>query len=207
MIECHSTQNQTEAKVTMVEFCGFRVAVWGLLFAALVSVCSHRADPAQELNSALTPFSQARDQAVDLVATAKHSLGPSDLNTLAVSYAALEEQGNAYAGFFVESVTASSFDADRNAKDASKLTQAIKAFNKSFASISPPSQAGASVQSAWIPEFSNSVTSYWKKYQAAMGGLSPQSKADLVKKLKVRTVWPNYENIATESLSTPTPHR
>lgn len=92
MIECHSTQNRTEAKICMVQFCGFRVAVWGLLFTALVSGCSHRADPAQELNSALTPFSQTRDQAVDLVATSKHSLGASDLNTLAVSYAALEEK-------------------------------------------------------------------------------------------------------------------
>ncbi len=204
MIECHSTQNRTEA--TTLQFCDFRVAVWGLLFTALVSGCSHRADPAQELNSALAPFSQARDQAVDLVATAKHSLGASDLNTLAVSYAALEEKGNAYAGFFVEAVTASSFDADRNAKYASNLTQAIKTFNKSFASISPPNQVGAGVQDAWIPAFSNSLTAYWKKYQAAITGLSPQSKADLVKKLQARTVWPNYENIATESLSTPTPH-
>ncbi len=190
----------------IVELSSFRLGVWGLLLTALVTGCSHPTDPAQELNSALAPYSQARDQAVDLVATAKHSLGASDLNTLAVSYAALEEKGNAYAGFFVESVTDSSFDTDKNAKYASNLTQAIKTFNKSFASVSPPSQAGASVQSAWIPAFSDSVTAYWRKYQAAMAGLSPQSKADLVKKLKARTVWPNYENIATESLSTPTPH-
>lgn len=205
MSERRSTQNQTDPKISLVEFCSFRIAVWGLLFAALVSGCSHRTDPAQELNSALAPFSQARDQAVYLVATAKHSLGASDLNTLAVSYATLEEQGNAYAGFFVEAVTDSSFDADRNAKYASNLTEAIKTFNKSLASVSPPSQAGVSVQSAWIPAFSNSVTAYWKQYQAAIAGLSPQSRADLAKKLKARTVWPNYENIATESLSTPTP--
>lgn len=190
----------------MVKFCDVRIGVWALLLTALVSGCSHHPDPARELNSALAPFSEARDQAVDLVATAKHSLGASDLNTLAVSYAGLEEQGNAYAGFFVEAVTDSSFNADKNSKYASNLTAAIKTFNKSFASVSPPSQAGATVQSAWIPAFSSSVTAYWKQYQPAMASLSPQSKADLVKQIKVRTVWPNYENIATASLSTPTPH-
>jgi hypothetical protein len=196
MMVCRDTQ----------EFRRLRMVVWGVLFTALVCGCSHRTDPAQELNSALSPFSQTRDQAVGLVATAKHSLGAADLNTLAVSYAALEEKGNDYAGFFVEAVTDSSFDADRNAKYAANLTQAINTFNKSFASIRPPSQAGASVDSAWIPPFSTSVTSYWQRYHAAIADLSPQSKADLVKTLKARTVWPNYENIATEPLSTPTPH-
>ena len=141
-----------------------------------------------------------------LVATAKHSLGASDLNTLAAAYAALEEKGNAYAGFLVEVVSATSFDPDRNAKYASNVTQAIKTFNKSFATVSPSNQAGASVQSAWIPAFADFVAAYWKQYQPAMESLSPQAKADLIKEVKAKTVWPNYENIATQPITVPTSH-
>jgi hypothetical protein len=182
-----------------------RIFVLGFFFGALLAGCTHHADPARELSSAVAPFSQARDRAVGLVANAKHSLGAADLNTLAASYAPLEESGNAYAGFLVEAVTATSFDSDRNAKYASSLAQAIKTFNKSFASISPPSQAGATVPSDWIPAFSDSVAAYWRQYRVALGNLSLQAKADLVKELKAKTVWPNYENIATEAASTPTP--
>ncbi len=180
-----------------------QIWVVGLIF---VAGCTHHKDAAQELNSAIAPFTQSRDEAVQLITSAKRSLGADDLNTLAVDYTALEEKGNAYAGFLTESVTATSFDADRNAKYASDLSQAIKAFNKAFASVRPANQAGATVQSAWIPAFSDSVVAYWKQYQAGIGQLSPQTKADLVKGLKAKTVWPNYENIATESLSTPAPH-
>jgi hypothetical protein len=180
--------------------------IWGLVFTSIVSGCAHHADPVRELNSAVAPFTLARNQTVGLVATAKHSLGASDLNTLAVAYASLEEKGNAYAGFLVEAVTDTSFDADLNAKYASSLAHAIRAFNKSFASVNPASQARASVQSAWLPAFSDSVAAYWKQYNTAVATFSPQTKADLIKQLKAETVWPNYENIATEALATPSPH-
>jgi hypothetical protein len=168
--------------------------------------CTHHTDAVHELNSAVAPFTQSRDEAVQLVTNAKHVLGASDLNTLAVDYSALQDKGNAYAGFLTESVATTSMDAGKNAEDATALAQAIKTFNKSFAAISPASLAGASVKSAWIPAFSDSVTAYWKQYQSALAGLSPQTKADLIKELKAKTVWPNYENIATEPLSTPAPH-
>lgn len=168
--------------------------------------CTHHTDAVHELNSAVAPFTQSRDEAVQLVTSAKHLLGAADLNTLAVDYSALQDKGNAYAGFLTESVATASIDAGKNAEDATALAQAIKTFNKSFAAISPASQAGASVKSAWIPAFSDSVMAYWKQYQNAVAGLSPQTKADLIKDIKAKTVWPNYENIATEPLSTPTPH-
>lgn len=176
--------------------------------AGLISIagCTHHKDAVQELDSAIAPFTQSRDEAVQLVTAAKHSLGAADLNTLAVDYSALEEKGNAYAGFLAESLSIESFDADRNAKYAAELAQAIKSFNKSFASVRPAKQTTATVQAAWIPAFSDSIAAYWKRYQAGAGQLSPQIKADLVKELKARTVWPNYENIETEALSTPPTH-
>jgi hypothetical protein len=194
----------------MIERCdaGGRIgsAVLALLLAELVSGCAHHADPVRELNAAVAPFTAARDQTVGLVTASKHSLDASDLNALSAAYGALEEKGNAYAGFLVEAVTDVTFDADRNAKYASNLVLAIKTFNKSFASISPPSAAGASVQSAWISAFSDSVAAYWKQYHTAVASLSPQTRADLIKQLKAETVWPNYENIATEPIAAPTPH-
>ncbi len=206
MFESTRSQGRIAARTSLWPFAGVQSTVWGLFFAAIVSGCTHHADPVRELNSAVAPFTLARNQAVGLVTTAKHSLAASDLNTLAVAYASLEEKGNAYAGFLVETVTNTSFDANKNAEYAANLTQAIKAFNKSFASVSPPNQAGASVQSAWLPAFSDSVAAYWKRYNTAMTTLSPQTKADLIKQLKAETVWPNYENIATEPIASPTPH-
>lgn len=205
MLERRGNESRIRPKTSNATFAGFRIAGWGL-FAALVTGCAHHTDAGRELNSAVAPFTQARDQAVGLVTTAKHSLGASDLNTLAVVYAALEEKGNAYAGFLVEAVSDTSFDSDRNAQYASSLTQAITTFNKSFSSVSPPSQAYTSVQSAWVPAFSESVTAYWKQYHQAIAELSPQTKADLIKQIKAETVWPNYENIATEPIAAPSPH-
>ena len=166
--------------------------------------CAHHTDPVHELNSEIAPFTHSRDQAVELVTTSKHSLGASDLNSLAVSYGALQEKGDAHAAFLVEVISDASFNGDRNAKYASNLTQAIKTFNKSFASVSAANQTGATVQSAWIPAFSNSITAYWAQYHTAMAAISPQMMADLIKQLKAETVWPNYENIATEPISAPT---
>lgn len=153
------------------------------------------------MNSAVSNFTIARNQSVGLVTTAKRSLGASDLNTLAVAYGSLQEKGNAYAGFLVEAVTDASFDAGKNAKYASDLTQAIKAFNKSFASVRTANQAGVSVQSGWIPAFSHSVADYWKRYNTAAASVSPRARAEFVKQLKAETVWPNYEDIATETVA------
>ena len=180
-----------------------QICVAGLI---AIAGCAHHKDAVQELDTATAPFTQSRDEAVGLVAETKHSLGAADLNTLAVDYSDLQEKGNAYAGFLSESLTAESFDANRNAKYAADLTVAIKNFNKTFASVRPANQTAAPVQSAWIPAFSDSIATYWKQYQAGAVQLTPQTKADLIKELKKKTVWPNYENIATETLSAPPAH-
>ena len=118
-------------------FARVRTTVLALFFTSLVAAgCAHHTDPVRELNSEIAPFTHSRDQAVELVTTAKHSLGASDLNSLAVSYGALQEKGDAHAAFLVEVISDASFNGDRNAKYASNLTQAIKTFNKSFASVS-----------------------------------------------------------------------
>jgi hypothetical protein len=102
-------------------------------------------------------------------------------------------------------VRVTSFDPDKNNQEAAALTGAIKSFNKSFSSISPPSQTGQTVSSDWVPTFSGSVAAYWNKYHDVLTTMSPQMKADLVKGLQKQMVWPNYENIATEPISAPKP--
>ena len=170
-------------------------AILGMLFAG---GCTHRTTPAGELQAGVAPFTHAKDQTVTLVATEKHSLGAEDLNSLTVAYTALEEKGNAYADFLVESVSVTSFDADRNNRCASNLSEAVNGFNKAFTAIASPKRPVAPIQSAWIPAFAESIQAYWAKYATAVAAMSPQTKADLIKQLKSETVWPNYEDIATE---------
>jgi hypothetical protein len=176
-----------------------------VLVVATIAGCTHHADPARELRSAVSPFTQTRDRAVQLVGSTKHALGASDLNTLAVTYTALEEKGNAYAGFLVGAVSDASFSDAKNEENAGNLAAAIKTFNSSFASIAPQNQRAA-IDNAWIPPFAAAVSGYWSKYHAALTDMSPQAKADLIKQLKGDTVWPNYEDIATEPVAAPSPH-
>lgn len=172
-----------------------------LIGAFFLSACTHHSDASQQLTSALSPFTQSRDETVALVTTAKHSLGSADLNTLAASYSALQGKANAYASFAADTVRAASFDPDKNSQEAAVLTDAITTFNTSFASISPPAQQGQIVSSAWVSAFSGNVSAYWSKYHDALTTVSPQTKADLVKNIQKDMLWPNYENIATESIA------
>ncbi len=177
-------------------------AILGMAFAG---GCTHRTTPAGELQAGIAPFAQTKDQTIALVAAEKRSLSAADLNSLTVAYTALEEKGNAYADFLVESVSVTSFDAGRNNRCASNLSEAVNGFNKAFTAIASPKRPVAPIQSAWIPAFAENIQAYWAKYTTAVAAMSPQTKADLVKQLKSETVWPNYEDIATEPLAS-APH-
>jgi hypothetical protein len=182
----------------------------GWVFCAILGMlaaggCTHRTTPAGELQAGVAPLTHTKDQTTALVATEKHSLGAEDLNSLTVAYTALEEKGNAYADFLVESVSVTSFDAGRNARCAQNLTEAVNGFNKAFTAIASPKRPVAPIQSAWIPAFAANIQAYWAKYSTALAAMSPQTKADLIKQLKSETVWPNYEDIATEPVAG-TPH-
>jgi hypothetical protein len=176
-----------------------------LLGAIVLGGCARHANPTQALSAEVAPFTESRDQTVRLVASAKHSLGAEDLNSLAVTYTPLEEKANAYAHFLVESTSSLSFDGDQNNRRASDLAQAINTFNKAFAGITPSKQTAPVISSAWVAPFAVKLAADWAKYNAAMSGMSSQAKAGLIKQLRNDTLWPNYEDIATESLATP-PH-
>jgi hypothetical protein len=162
--------------------------------------CTHKAAQFQD---SLAPFTYTRNVSVGLVAHAKRSLGAADVNTLDVSYTALEEKGNAYASFMVEAVSATSFDESRNQKYADDFQAAIDVFNKSYATLMATQQR--MIASAWVPSFSQSLQKAWNQYDGAIAKMAPQQKLDLVNTLKHDTVWPNYEDIATEPLPSSRP--
>jgi len=170
--------------------------ILALVITALAA-CAHRAEPAGQFNAAVTPFTTSRDDALRLVGTAKHLLDASDLNSLTVAYTALEERGNGYAGFLVEAVNDTSFSPQRNAAYAAGLAEAIGKFNAAFKKIAPSDLRYAPVDAAWVEPFSSTVSDYWNRYHTALPSLSPERKADLLKRLKAQTVWPNYEDVAT----------
>lgn len=203
MIE-RSRAKRRIGKVPLGPACCRRLAFSGaFLGVLLLAACAHRNTPAQELNSAVAPFTDFRNETIGLVIQQKHSLGASDLNSLAVAYTPVEEKANAYAHFLVQSVSSSSFSADQNTQCASDLTAAISTFNKAFAGIVSSKPAASPVSSAWVAPFAAHVAFYWGKYGAAISGMSPQTKADLTNQLRNKTLWPNYEDIATEPLATP----
>jgi hypothetical protein len=175
----------------------FRRLLAGSVMGFVVAACSQSASPSAQINSAFAPFSSTRNQAVGLVASTKRSLGAADVNALALAYTGLEEKANAYAGFMTEAVTTSSFDPARNAEYAADFEKAIATFDKSFAALEPRQ---LSIAGAWVPSFAQSLQARWDKYNGALAKMSQQTKAQLIADLKRETVWPNYENIATERL-------
>jgi hypothetical protein len=174
-----------------------RALVVAAILGTLLAGCAHRAASTQ-IQDGLSPFSAARNQAIALVASTKHSLGAADLNTLAVTYTSLEEKANAYASFMVEAVTASSFDPNRNAAYAANLAKAIATFNRAFAALVATRQP--MIADEWVPSFAQTLQAHWNQYNGTLSKMSPQTKADLIAQLKRETVWPNYEDIATESV-------
>ncbi len=172
-----------------------------LVLAATLGVvaagCGHTASQSAQLHDGFAPFSSTRAQAVGLVANTKRFLGAADLNALAVAYTSLQEKANAYDGFMVEAVTTSSFDQARNNRYADDLSKAIAAFDKALAGLTAAHQSAA-IPVAWVQPFAQTLAARWDQYRGAIATMSPETKADLIAQLKRETVWPNYEDIATE---------
>jgi hypothetical protein len=170
-----------------------------LLVAVLLSACTHHPDPAGELKAGLAPFTTTRSQTTQLVAAMKRSLGPADLNTLAVAYTALEEKANAYVTFMADTVRSSSFDADRNTTCAQQLIVAIDKFNKTLPGLLPPKDP-TRISSAWVLPFADTIQARWTAYNLSAAAASPDAKEALLKQLRSATFWPNFEDIATEPI-------
>ncbi len=175
------------------------------LAAALgISACAnHRAANPNPLSVDLAPFVQTRDQAVALVTSAKHSFDAPSINQLMLSYTDLEEKANAYAGFLVESAHVDSFDPAKNDAYAAQLRQSINAFNLSYATLSrsaptPAHVANPWLKDNWIPAFARNAQTYWQRYHNSLAA-SPQTVALVTNQIKSETVYPNFEDIATES--------
>src|SRR5579862_1860123 len=170
-----------------------------LLLVAASAGCSHKSSSSQ-ISSGLAPFSATRNQAIGVVAHTKRSLGAADVNTLAVAYTALEEKANAYSSFMLEAVTTSSFDPARNAKYASDLSKGIADFNKSYDALEAIHRDV--ISGTWVTPFSQTLQGRWNQFNGMIAQMTPQTKADLIAGLKRETVWPNYEDIATEPIAT-----
>ena len=182
------------------------VAAFGLMCCFTLADCARQTSPGDAVAQGLMPFTASRNQAIALVVAAKHALGAEDLNTLALAYSDLQQKANAYSDFLVRSTGGTSFDANQNAAFALALGKSIATFNKTFATISPQSMTSASVQGNWVGDFSTSIAAFWSQHQAQIVSLSPETKTNLVKQMKTDTLWPNYENIATETIVRTTPH-
>jgi len=169
-----------------------------IFLAFAIAGCSHKSASSQ-ISAGVAPFNTSRNHAVGVVAATKRSLGAADVNTLAVAYTDLQEKANAYASFMVEAVTTSSFDPTRNAKYASDLAKAIAGFNKSYDSLE--AIHADVVAGTWVTPFAQTLQTRWGQYSGVIAKMSPQTKADLIADLKRQTVWPNYEDIATEPVA------
>jgi hypothetical protein len=173
--------------------------VAAMLFITIAAGCTHKASPSAQISQGLAPFTTSRNQTVALVAHNKHALGASDINTLSVAYSDLQEKANAYASFMVEAVTTSSFDPARNTQYASDFEKAIAKFDKAYDSVVATRFPIANT--AWVTPFSQNLQARWSQYGTAVAQMTPQTKADLITELKRDTVWPNFEDIATESVA------
>jgi len=177
----------------------FCKAIVAAVLCAMVAGCAHQTSPSAQINSGLAPFSSTRNQAVTLVASTKHSLGAEDLNTLAVAYTALQEKANAYADFMIEAVSASSFDTAKNAKYSADLGQAIAGFDRVFNQLAGGRRS--TIAGEWVPSFAQTLQARWNQYSGYVATMPAQTKAELIADLKRETVWPNYEDIATEPVA------
>lgn len=167
-----------------------------MLFVTIAAGCTHKASASAQISDGLQPFTWTRNQTVALIAHNKRTLAAADINTLSVAYSDLEEKANAYASFMVEVVTTSSFDPARNTQYASDFEKAIAAFDKAYNSVVVARYQ--ITNTAWVPSFAQNLQTRWTQYGPAVAQMSPQTKSDLIAQVKRDTVWPNYENIATE---------
>ncbi|MBV8081894.1 MAG: hypothetical protein JOY86_02825 [Candidatus Eremiobacteraeota bacterium] len=174
----------------------------GLALALLIAGCNRPAAQSS-LGADLAPFAKTRNQAIAMVTDAKRTLDAASINQLMLSYTDLQEKSNAYAGFLVEAASAGSFDSSKNDAYASQLRQSIDGFNVAYAGL----ESGAMVRTksssmwladGWLPSFAQHVQSNWQRYHDA-AGVTPGG-GSIAAEIKSQTVYPNFEDIATESV-------
>jgi hypothetical protein len=184
-----------------------RQALIALLAATALSACAHRTAPVRTLQAQLTPFEQTRTQAISLVTKAKRVLDPMSINQLEVAYTDLEVKANNYSGFIVESVDVGGLDAQKNATYAANLKKAIDGFNRSYnalrTSALPAQPPVADLSTVWVPSFADAVQGDWDRYRNTIASAPAKQKMAVTERIKRETVWPNFEDIATERLNLP----
>jgi hypothetical protein len=171
------------------------------LLGFVVAACTHKPSPSDQLRAAFAPFSNTRAQTEQIVAYMKRTLAAADINTLSVAYTRFEEKANAYTSFMVEAVTSSSFDPAKNTQYSGDFEKAITNFNKTLVGLN----SRRTLSADWVPSFAQSLQTNWNQYSGALAKMTPQQKADFVTELKRDTVWPNYEDIATEPVGSSSP--
>jgi hypothetical protein len=174
------------------------------LAALAIAGCAHdRVANTNELGGKLTPFMQTRSQAIAMVTNAKRTFDAQSINQLMLAYTDLELKSNSYAGFLVEAAKIGSFDASKNDDYAFQLRRAIGAFNVTYATLSsasptPPKTSDPTwLSDAWVAPFAQSVQAYWERYHNTRAS-SPQTVAYVTQQIKNDTIYPNFEDIATE---------
>lgn len=173
-----------------------------LLMVVFCFACTHQPDVSRDIAVKMSPFIEARNQAIAIATAAKHNLDPANINQVNVKYAALEGEANDYVGFLVESINIGSLDNDKNNKYASDLTKSIKGFDGSVGPLLPGFQQ---VSADWVASFSKAVGKYLQQ-NGPVSKLSAQQKTILTEQIKRKAVWPNFEAIAPEPLPITTSH-
>ncbi|HEV2908023.1 MAG TPA: hypothetical protein VGX02_02035 [Candidatus Eremiobacteraceae bacterium] len=173
------------------------------LAALAIAGCTHNGAGATNLGDKLAPFTQTRSQAVAMVTNAKRVFDAGSINQLMLAYTDLELKSNAYAGFLVESAKIGTFDTRKNDEYAFGLRNAIDAFNVTYATLQSASPTPVKTTSstwladAWVAPFAQSVQAYWERYHDTLAS-SPQTVAYVTQQIKSDTIYPNFEDIATE---------
>jgi hypothetical protein len=172
------------------------------LAALLVTGCTHHtAATSNALSEKLAPFAQTRNQAIAMVTDAKHAFDAPSINQLMLAYTDLETKSNAYAGFLVEATNVDSFDTQKNDEYAARLRNAIAAFNVTYTTLARQSlvnpKGNTRLSDTWVAPFAQSVQAYWTRYHNALAS-SPQTVAYVAQQIKSDTIYPNFEDIATE---------
>jgi hypothetical protein len=173
------------------------------LAALAIAGCTHNGAGSTNLGDKLVPFTQTRSQAIAMVTSAKRTFDAQSINQLMLAYTDLELKSNAYAGFLVESAKVGTFDTRKNDDDAFALRNAIGSFNVTYATLqsaSPTpvkSKTSTWLSDAWVAPFAQSVQAYWERYHDTLAS-SPQTVAYVTQQIKSDTIYPNFEDIATE---------
>jgi hypothetical protein len=173
------------------------------LVALAIAGCMQKGAGTTTLGDKLAPFAQTRSQAIAMVTNAKRAFDAPSINQLMLVYTDLELKSNAYAGFLVESAKIGTFDTRKNDEYALGLRGAIDAFNVTYATLqsaspTPPKTTNSTwLSDAWVAPFAQSVQAYWGRYHDTLAS-SPQTVASVTQQIKSDTIYPNFEDIATE---------